>query len=198
MTELSDEQLIESCLEGNKIHARLLYERYALNIERFIAWKTGDSDTTKDLVQMTFMRAFNNLNKYRKRSSFKTWLFTIAKNACYDHLRKLKKEREIFVNPSVKSKDRESDNGELLEIPVPDTAPGPEDLFYRKKYNLIIREALNRLSEKQETVILLQQRGFSHAEISEITGDPGKTVATQIFYAREKLRKILKHCKIGE
>jgi RNA polymerase sigma factor, sigma-70 family len=193
LTELSDERLIKSCLEGNKTHARFLYERYALNIERFIAWKTGNSEAAKDLVQQTFMRAFNNLNKYKKRSSFKTWLFTIAKNACYDHFRKLGKEREMFSNPS-----SESEDSELLETSVADTTPGPEDLLYRKQCKTIIKEALNKLSEKQETVILLQQRDFSHAEISEITGDPKETVATQIFYAREKLRKILKYCKLGE
>ena len=188
MTELSDERLIESCLEGSREHARLLYERHASKIECFIAVRVRNSEATKDLVQETFVKAFGKLGKLRKKSSFRTWLFKIAENACNSHFRKIKRERGVFSNPMVESED-----GELLEMPDPDPGPSPGALLRQKELKVAMKETLSRLPDKQRTVMLLWCEGFSYAEISEITKDPRETVGTQIFYAKEKMRKALKN-----
>jgi len=186
LNHLSDEQLVESCLKGNMSHGKLLYKRYERRIEYYVSKKVSIDDV-EDCVQEIFLRAFNNLGKYKKKAKFSTWLFTIATHACYDYWRKHKQRNEMPLEIPVESKD-----GETWEIPFPSPNPGPDDLMYRKELRDRIKKAMDQLSEKERTVASLKMvQGFSQEEISEITGIPEGTVGSMLFNIKRKLKRYL-------
>ena len=86
----TDEEIIKLYKNGEEWAFRLLIDRYTSPLYNFIARFIGQ-DNTPDLVQETFIKAWKNLNRFKiEKASFKTWLFTIAKNTALDFLRKKK------------------------------------------------------------------------------------------------------------
>jgi RNA polymerase sigma factor (sigma-70 family) len=88
----SNEKLIESCKAGNKVHARLLFERHKDYVWGLIWNIIRDAEITRDLTQDTFLRASKGLPKFKGKSSFKTWLSRIAANVCKDHIGSTKRK----------------------------------------------------------------------------------------------------------
>ena len=90
---VSDEQLlIERVLEGDRDAFAELVGRYQNRVFGFIMRMTANRDAALDLTQDSFLAAFENLSRFRRESSFSTWLFQIASNKTKNYLRKSKQE----------------------------------------------------------------------------------------------------------
>ncbi|CAM3997454.1 RNA polymerase sigma factor [Mesobacillus thioparans] len=72
------------------------YELYYMDIYRFIYYMLGDRQSCEDLVHDTFLRAYTSFEKFEKRASVKTWLFSISKHLVLDEIRR-RKRRRIFT-----------------------------------------------------------------------------------------------------
>ena len=79
-----DEEIILSYKAGNKEAFKILIERYTTPLYNFIA-RIGGRNDTSDIVQETFIKIWKNLNRFDEdKASFKTWIFTIARNTATD------------------------------------------------------------------------------------------------------------------
>lgn len=86
----SDEELITAYLAGNSKAFTVLVERHLNGVYSYVLRFVGD-EVAEDIVQETFIKAWNNIKKYNAGSSkFKTWLLRIARNTAIDFLRKKK------------------------------------------------------------------------------------------------------------
>ena len=103
-----EERIIADVLAGKTSEFRKLVEQYQRPIFRFVRNLIGDDHDAEDITQDVFLTAFNKLSSYNvQRSSLVTWLFTIARNRCINHL---KRKRPVLDGEIVKTKPLSRDN----------------------------------------------------------------------------------------
>jgi RNA polymerase sigma-70 factor (ECF subfamily) len=86
----SDEKLITDYLRGDEKSLEILIKRYLKPIYSFTFRFVRDGQEAEDITQEVFVKMWRNLKKFKKNERFKNYLFTIAKNTCFDFLRKKK------------------------------------------------------------------------------------------------------------
>jgi len=166
---MEDMELIKECLRGDMNAFCLIVKKYQSTLLS-ISWNIlRDIEEAKDSVQEAFLQAFQNLEKFDQKRSFKNWLFSIAYKRAIDRRRRiiffLKRIREIKRN---EEKAHEQNKDEVWEM-------------------------LEKLNSKEKTAILLQAlEGFTAKEIGDVIGCSENTVRVHIFNARRKLKKLLR------
>ncbi len=88
LRDLSAEELARRSQQGCRESFAELVERYGIRLFKFLRYKTNNLQDAEDLVQEAFIRAYQNIHKYRSSWKFSTWLFTIAKRLAYSHFRR--------------------------------------------------------------------------------------------------------------
>ena len=91
MQAVSDEQLIEWIARGDRSCLGTLFERHHRALFNFVFQMTRNAALAEDLVQETFLRMLKAAGSFRGDGSFKSWMFHIARNQVYDHLRREKR-----------------------------------------------------------------------------------------------------------
>lgn len=181
-----DEVLISNALSGEQEAYQELLNRYKKTVFHIVIKIIRNSDDAQDLVQETFMRAFNTLESYRSEYRFSTWLCKIAANCSIDYLRKKKIKAYSMDKPF------ETKNG-TVEVEIEDKGANPEETFLRKQQMISIEEAIESLPPKYKQVIIYRHHDDkSYEEIAHIMSIPIGTVKARIFRARELLKKKLK------
>ncbi len=135
----------------------------------------NDEEEASDVLQETFINAFEHLSSFRKESSFGAWLKKIAVNQAINHLRK----RKMLYEPI-----------EEADFPEEDIAPDEENLVLNVER---VREAIQQLPDGFRTVFSLYMlEGYDHSEIALIMGISESTSKTQYIRAKNKIKMILK------
>lgn len=184
MIKMDDEKLVNDYLAGDKKSLEVLIERHLKPIYNFIYYYVGDAPSAEDVTQDVFVRVWRKINKFDEKKSFKTWLFSIAKNAALDFLKKKK---------AVPFSELENEEGEnaIIET-MADPAPLPDELLARADLSKLISGALAKLPPAVRGVLLLHHYDqFTFEEVAETLGEPLNTVKSRYRRALIKLRKIL-------
>ncbi|HBH46480.1 MAG: hypothetical protein A2445_03980 [Candidatus Jacksonbacteria bacterium RIFOXYC2_FULL_44_29] len=180
----SDAQLIKKYLKGDEKSLELLIRSYLQPIYSFVYRYLGNATDVEDVTQEVFVRVWRNLKKFDTNKPFKTWLFSIAKNAAIDWQRKKK---------LIPFSDFETENGDnpFLEN-IPDPAPLPSELLARADLALVLNEAMDQLPVKQKMTLFLRYNDhFTFREIAESLGEPLNTVKNRHLRALIALKKII-------
>ena len=149
-----DEELIKDYLKGNERAFEILIKRYLKPIFNFVFSLTQDKEITEDLVQEIFVKTWKNLKKYNPQYSFKTWIFTIAKNTIIDWQREKKEIPFSFL---------EEKNG-FFSQNLLDKNPLPDEIFFQKE----IKNFLEKISLKYREILELYfYEGLNLREISQ-------------------------------
>ncbi|MBF0499407.1 MAG: RNA polymerase sigma factor [Candidatus Riflebacteria bacterium] len=128
-----------------------------------------DKETSRDLIQEAFFKAFRNIAQLRPGTSFKAWLMTICKNQFIDYQRK--------------------DVKRVSSLNVDTVSPGIDREIAKKS---AVESALNTLPLRQKEIIEYRYFGeFSCPEIAEMMQIPEGTVKSELFYARKRLMECL-------
>jgi RNA polymerase sigma-70 factor (ECF subfamily) len=183
--EKTDLQLIEDSIYRTQGRSsfNILIERHAKSVYLFIFKLVGNKEDSEDIVQETFIKAWQKLSKFDTEKNFKTWLFSIAKNTAVDKLRKKKS-----INFSSLNIEEESD----FEANLIDQEDLPDELFEKKESEENLKSALLKLSENQRFIIYLHiNEELTFEEIAEIINKPMNTVKSQYRRAISKLKNIL-------
>lgn len=135
----------------------------------------ADHDQVEDLVQETYLRAFEAWVTQRRPRKVEPWMATICLNAGRSRLRRAW-NREIPTDP---------------EPLVPDPASVEEDVM-REIRRSVVHDALSRLPPEQRTAIaLMDLSGFTAAEAARITGAPRGTILARVHRGRKRLAELL-------
>jgi RNA polymerase sigma factor (sigma-70 family) len=181
-----DYELVLKARSGDQEAYRRLVQKYERAIFFHINKMVHNTGIIDDLVQETFLKAFNNIQSYDTTFAFSTWLYRIATNHSIDYLRKRKLET-LSIDQPIKTKDGE------LGIDLPDESAETDSEILRKERSQIIFDAINNLPERYEVIIKLRHmEEKSYEEIAQILDLPLGTVKAHIFRARELLYKYLK------
>ncbi len=184
MKNYSDEQLITKFLMGDREALEILIKRYLKPIYSFSFRFVGNSQEAEDITQEVFVKVWRNLKKFNKDKSFKTWIFTIAKNTSIDFLKKKK------AIPFSEFENEEGEN-KLIET-LADSMPLPDKLFERASIGEMLNRAMEKLSPKYRMVLFLRCNDhFTFREIANILGESIDTIKTRHRRGIAILRKIL-------
>ena len=172
---VTDQQLIERCLAGDRAAERALYDAHVDRVFRLTYRLAGDMDLAQDLTQETFIRAFGRLSQFRGESSLSTWLHTIATTVSLNGMRTVSRHRA-----------RSTPIDDAHDLPAAGQRPAPHDL--RDK----LHAAIDNLSVKLRPVFVMHDvEGYTHEEIAAALSIPVGTSKARLFDARARLRAAL-------
>ena len=146
---------------------------------------TGDREDAQDAAQEAFLNAWRGLASFQGDSSFSTWLYRLASNACIDLLRKRKRrqERENFCS-------LDDEEAGWLEPAAP--GAGPEEELERKERRQALERELRALPDHQREILVMREvSGLSYQEIGELLSLDLGTVKSRLARARLALKKRL-------
>lgn len=183
MEQLSDSELVTFYRKGHDGALAILIQRHLPSVYRFLYRMVGDSHHAEDLAQETFLKAWKNISKFDPTKSFKTWVFSIAKNTAIDWLRK---------KHPVSFSDLEPDEMPDMADSIPDEQPLAPEILERAETAKMIEEALTKIPPKARSIVLMHQmEDMTFKEISEATGEPINTVKSRYRRALHALKEIL-------
>jgi len=184
----TDEELMKRFQNGDENAYIELVNRYRDKILNFIFNYIGDFEISEDIVQDTMVKLYQKKHYYKEIAKFSTWLYTIAKNLANTELRK-KKQRKTTILSHISKDDKPYD--------IPSDQPGTHQEIESEITSKIIRNAIDQLTDKFRTVILLRDiQELSYEDISSIVGVPIGTIKSRINRARLQLQVELKHLRI--
>ena len=159
---------------------------YADRLYNYILRMVGNATDAEDLVQETFLRAYQGLPNFDGRASLGTWLYRIATNLCIDHRRR--RARRV---PTVSYSLQEDENGEPAEWDIPDYhTPNPLDAALNRELERVVEDAISKLSPKLKTVLLLYDvEELSYEEIARVLNIPIGTVKSRLNHARTQIQR---------
>ena len=177
LEECNDFELIDLTLEGKHGAFDVLVKRYSGSIYALAYRMLRNQDDAADIAQDVFLKAYEALGSFRKKSSFHTWLYRIASNSCINHLRRHSAQHYIeFANyHAVKEADS-------------------LDTLYTIELQEVVNEAIDKLPEKQKATVMLRVcEGLSHREVSRILKCSVGTAKANYFHAIRNLRRFMKN-----
>ncbi|MCX6169272.1 MAG: RNA polymerase sigma factor [Ignavibacteriales bacterium] len=179
--QISNDELIELIEKAKSGEVRAFekivvsYQRYCLAVSFRILCNEDDA---KEIVQECFIRIWKHLKSYDSRSKFTTWMYKIIVNLCYDRL-KSKRRYKWF----------EKSNEDIFE-PEFVSSTDIEREFTNKETVMLIKYFSNQLSEKQRIIFVLRDiEELSIKEVAKVTGMAEASVKTNLFFARQNIRK---------
>jgi len=181
--EQSEAHLIERAREGELGAFNLLVERYERPLYNLCLRMLSSPQSAEDATQEAFISAYRSMRTFRG-GSFKSWLFRIGGNACYDELRRQRSRPSRSLDEPVGEDER--------TIEVADTDPTPEESAENAELRDTLSKAIGGLPPDQRLAIILRDvQGLEYEEIAEATNTSLGTVKSRINRARSRLRKAL-------
>lgn len=180
----SEALIIDRCRKQDAAAFGQFVDLYQSRVFGFVRRMVADADEAADLSQEVFIRAFQHFGKFDGRSSVKTWLFRIAHNLCIDAARRSKRHP---VSLSIQGANEEDE-----QIDVPDVRWEPEKVALDGELAKRVEQALEAMSEKLRSVLLLHDReDMAYEEIGATLDIPVGTVKSRLFLARNFLKSAL-------
>ncbi len=174
--------------EGSKMH--VFQETAMVHLDELYATAlryTKNEKDAEDLVQETFLKAYNNWDRFEQGTNCRAWLFTILTNTFINKYRRKKKEREILNADDLRPIEQYFFNREKTNF-----YDNPERETLHKAFSKDVKEALESLSEEFRMVVVLADlNDFSYKEIAHILGCPVGTVMSRLFRGRKMMRQAL-------
>lgn len=168
-----DHALIEDCKRGDRQALATLVRRYERPVYNAALRMLGNPDEAADVTQTTFLKAFENLQRFNPDYKFFSWIYRIA------------------VNESINQLNRRKRLSELTEDRAAPT-PSPDETLEMGRLSGQLQLVLRDLSDDHRAVIVL--RHFvecSYRQIGDILQIPEKTVKSRLFSARQQMKERL-------
>lgn len=176
--------------KGDKAAFEDLVRRYQHKVYNFIYRLIGNAQTAEELFQDSFIKIFRAGATYRPEAKFTTWMYTVVRNQCIDHMRRKSLRQALSLDSKVGEDDRS------LADTIASHEVGPDEKSWGLQVEQVLTEALAKLNEDQREVFLLREKeGLKFEEIAEVTGVSVNTVKSRMRYAIESLQRILRASK---
>lgn len=183
---MTEQELVERAKKGDETAFEVLVTDNEKRIYNLCRRLTGNPEDAAELTQEAFLNAWRGLGRFQGESSFSTWLYRLASNACIDFLRKEKRRQNLSMTVSL------DDEEEARQVELPDERYAPERELERTEVRQAVAAGLERLTPEHRQVLVMREiNGLSYAEIGAVLGLEEGTVKSRIARARNALRKVL-------
>jgi RNA polymerase sigma-70 factor, ECF subfamily len=180
--EESDEAIRRAVLSGDRDAYRLLVSRYSQVVFRVAYRITGNETDAEEVVQESFLRAYQRLKSFEGRASMATWFYRIAANCALDLASRRKPETRI---------GEENDPGQQ-QVQLPDRQAGPDRLLLSREIEAAQRVAMQGLTPLERTAFVLRHmEDRSTQEVAEALDIAPNAAKQAVFRAVKKLRRQL-------
>jgi RNA polymerase sigma-70 factor (ECF subfamily) len=182
-------EFIERLKRGEAAAFETLIADHSGEIYGLLFRLTENSEEARDLTQETFLRAFQNIDRFRGEADLRTWIYRIAINQARNRWRWWRRRRRD-VTVSLDATQGQS-RQPLIET-LSESNENPEQQTLAHEREVALRSALRKLSRAyRETVVLRDIEGFSYEEIATTLGINVGTVKSRLARGRHELRKRL-------
>lgn len=171
----SDRDLLTSIAAGDRSAMRAFYDRYNVQVYRFVLRLIRDASNAEDVVSEVFFVVWRQAGRFEYRSEVSTWVLAIAR---YKAISVMRQRQDEPLEDAAAHEIVDEANDSQVALEKKDTAA-------------VLRGCLTRLSaEHREVIDLVYYHEKSVNEVAEIIGVPTNTVKTRLFYARQQMRKL--------
>jgi RNA polymerase sigma factor (sigma-70 family) len=152
-----------------------LYEEYLPKVFRYMSYRVNDVSAAEDLTSSVFEKVLTKLTSYRSdKSSFSTWLFTIARNTVIDYYRTVSKKQTVPLEKAAE---------------MSETKSSPEEEFSRKEEQQRLKACLAALSVQEQNIVSFKFGSeLTNRQIANMIGLSESNVGTILYRAVRKLR----------
>lgn len=184
VVDTSELEIVDQAAAGDRDARRTLFERFREPAYRVALRITGRPEDALDVVQDSFIRAFDRLGEFQRESGFQTWLLRIVSNRSLDVLR----ARRVRLAVPLVGEDEDRRPEPVATDRT--TVPGHE--LERSELAERLRRAIESLPPDQRAVFALYATGdVTYGEIAEMLGVPIGTVMSRLYHARRRLHEML-------
>ena len=153
-----------------------LVREYNDKLVLFLNTVVGDIHMAEEAADETFLKLYTNRPAYNEQYSFKTWLYTIAKNTALNYVKKLKRGSVVPIEDCVYLSD---------ETDI-------EEEYIKGEQNTILHHAIKALnSEYSQVLYLIYFEGMSNAEAAKVMGKTSRQLYNLLYRAKQALREEL-------
>jgi RNA polymerase sigma-70 factor (ECF subfamily) len=186
---VSDAIAVERTLGGDRDAYRVLVERHSRTVYRMAYRMMGNAYDAEEVVQESFLRAYQKLKQFAGNANFGTWVYRIAANYAIDRIRQRNAEEARRESPSKTGQDS-------LEVDplsqVQDGSPSAERLAGSAQLAERMKAALAELSPAERTAIVMRHwDGCGIEEIAVVLKSNSNATKNTVFRAVQKLRRAL-------
>jgi RNA polymerase sigma-70 factor (ECF subfamily) len=187
-----EEQLVARLKKGDEGAFAILVHRFQAKLFGLAYALILDHEESQDIVQEVFLKAYQNIGKFKGQAKLSTWLHRITINQCLNWKRRWSRRRRW------QHRSLESDGNESFLEPLTDDST-PEMRYQDKELQQKYWTALQALPEKARTVFVLKElEGLSYDEIATTLRLNRGTVSSRLHYARKYLKQVLQTYQSGE
>ena len=181
-----DVDLVVRAQSGDPAGFDALVVKYSPRLYGLVYNMTHNHEDTNDLLQDIFAKAYRSISGFRGKSSFYTWIHSIAVNMTINFLKKRNRRPQMSLDDEDSGLQNNRDLVELTSATDPVREADLAELQQR------LNEALMRLSHDHRAVVtMFDIQGMPHAEIAKILGISEGTVRSRLFYAHRQLQNFL-------
>ncbi|HXS77389.1 MAG TPA: RNA polymerase sigma factor [Terracidiphilus sp.] len=180
----SDQTTVRAVLAGDKNAYGALVRAHSATVFRVAFRITGNEADAEEIVQETFLRAYQRLEKFEQRSAFGTWIYRIAVNCALSRVSR----------PGIEAEYRHDDESdpEAKTVQVAAQDPNPERVLLGREFSAAQELAMQRLTATEKCAFVLRHlEERSMTEIAEVLNVAPNAAKQAVFRAVQKLRREL-------
>ncbi|HEX6487316.1 MAG TPA: RNA polymerase sigma factor [Candidatus Dormibacteraeota bacterium] len=182
--EPSDIELVRRYRGGDARAFEELHRRYVGPIFRLVKSKLGDALLAEDVSQETFLKALRQLDSMDEEFNFGGWIHTVARNLCYDELRRRRRDLRV------EAPDGEDQEDLMDRLPATSGRFDPVEVSESNDMRRRIWEVAQRLPEKYRLVLTLRElQGLSYRQIARSLRISESAVETLVYRARLRFKE---------
>ncbi|MBI1830554.1 MAG: sigma-70 family RNA polymerase sigma factor [Planctomycetes bacterium] len=171
------------CREGNTAAFGALVSRYQDRLFNTVLRLVGNAEDARDVVQESFLHAYQSLHAFKGDSLFFTWLYRIAMNTAISMKRKQRPALRIQAG---------GENQTGIDPLDPSEATRPGHALEMADEERKVHDALSKMSPEHRAVLVMKDmEGMKYEAMAEILGVPVGTIRSRLHRARLEIREIL-------
>lgn len=151
-----------------------IFEANSKKIYHLCFGYTNDEDAANDLLQETFLKVWQNLDKFREQSQISTWIYRIAVNTCLTYLKKEKRQNKEALTPNI------------IENQV-------EEVSDKQEQVSLLYTCISKLEENERLIITMVMDELPYPQIAEISGISDGNLRVKIHRIKLKLTELYNH-----
>jgi RNA polymerase sigma-70 factor (ECF subfamily) len=187
LDKLTNKALVNKATKGCSESFGEIIHRDSEYIRGWLLKKTADELLAEELLQITLIRCWKNIRKFKGQSTFRTWACTIAKNLVIDNYRKIQRRREVSLESSPEG---------INKLKFSKTDFDPLRKFKNEELKMFLSQVMDKLPATHRNVLQHFAVGqLSYLEISRLEKCSIGTVMSRLFYARKKAQDLVKKHK---